>query len=202
MLTTAADFKFIAHVAEHNLSYATMSEFEARKTIFAHKDAIFEEINSDPANTFTVGHNKFSTWTDSELDRIRGYKAVQRDVEQYEDGTPTASSVNWVTAGGVTPVKDQGNCGSCWAFSSTGALEGGHFAKKGELISLSEQLLVDCDHAGSDGCNGGDMQMAFYWAVNNKLEKESDYKYKAKAGTCHKADYTGLYNTAGANAIK
>ena len=97
-------------------------------------------------------------------------------------GSSVPDAVNWVELGGVTPVKDQGQCGSCWSFSTTGALEGAYFAKNHDLKSFSEQQLVSCDNrknTGTDmGCNGGLMDSAFTWIENNKgLCSESDYPY-------------------------
>jgi len=200
-MLTATDFGFIKHVAEHNLSYATVEEFNARKEIYAAKDALIAEINADPANTFTVGHNQFSTWTDSEYKRVLGFKPWSQNVIDVEDGVPTADSVNWVTAGAVTPVKNQGSCGSCWSFSSTGAMEGAWFIKTGNLLSLSEQELVDCDHLGSNGCNGGSMEGAFQWYKSNKTELESDYGYTARNGTCKETSYTGQFNSTGYKTV-
>lgn len=107
------------------------------------------------------------------------------------------SEIDWTTKGAVTPVKDQGQCGSCWSFSTTGALEGAYFNKHGTLKSFSEQHFVDCDNfknsknRGSDlGCNGGLMDNAFSWASKNThICLESEYKYVSgttkAAGTCN-----------------
>ena len=200
-MLTATDFGFIKHVAEHNLSYATVEEFNARKEIYAAKDQLMAEINADEANTFTVGHNQFSTWTDSEFKRVLGFKPWTQNVVEVENNSPNADSVNWVTKGAVTPVKNQGSCGSCWSFSSTGAMEGAHFISTGTLLSLSEQELVDCDHNGSAGCNGGSMEGAFQWYETNKAELESDYGYTGKDGTCQETSYTGQFNSTGYKTV-
>jgi len=184
----ATHFHFMRHVAEFNLSYATTAEFDARHEIFAQRHSDIEAENANPANTFTLAHNMYSTWTNAELDRIRGFLPSGRNATNFENGTPNADSVDWVTAGCVTPVKDQGSCGSCWSFSTTGAMEGAHCTAGNSLVSLSEQQLVDCDTAdGNAGCNGGDMYTAMVWTESNPLATEEEYGYKGKDQTCDSA---------------
>jgi hypothetical protein len=125
--------------------------------------------------------------------KLSTVQCVKGCLDEDMEVTSLPESVNWVEKGSVTPVKDQGQCGSCWSFSTTGALEGAYVNKNGNLVSFSEQELVDCDNrknGGKDmGCNGGLMDNAFSWIEKNGgLCVESAYPYTSgttkTAGTC------------------
>jgi len=153
-------------------------------------DQIIEETNAKNL-TYTLGHNAFSGMNSEEfaehmhfgLNRDLIASAVGlRGFSETLDLVALPTSVDWRTKGAVTSVKNQKQCGSCWSFSTTGALEGIYAIKRGNLISFSEQQLVDCDYirAGgtSLGCNGGDMKSAMEWiGKNNGLCTESAYPY-------------------------
>ena len=113
--------------------------------------------------------------------RVENKNQTKEPVILSEEGL--SDSVDWRTKGAVNPVQDQGSCGSCWAFSSTAAMEGAHQIKTGNLLKLSEQQLVDCDPQSS-GCNGGLETYAFQYLEKNAQELESDYPYTGKDGKC------------------
>lgn len=141
----------------HFKSYATKDEFEFRKALFAKKDALIKEWNARDDVSHVIGHNKFSDWNDDETARLRGTKTLS-DAKynaiptQEFDILGAPDSVDWRTQNAVTPVQNQGTCGSCWAFSAIAALEGEHAIKSGKLVKLSEQQCLDC--AGGS-CAGG-----------------------------------------------
>merc|ERR1719187_422199 len=115
-----------------------------------------------------------------------GTKEARKVLTTSMDDPPLPASIDWRTKapGSVTAVKDQKICGSCWAFSATGSLEGQHFLKTNKSVSLSEQQLVDCDKV-DHGCFGGLMDNAFkYIKTNNGIDTEASYPYKAKRGNC------------------
>uniref|UniRef100_A0A8C5LVM2 Cathepsin L n=1 Tax=Leptobrachium leishanense TaxID=445787 RepID=A0A8C5LVM2_9ANUR len=152
-------------------------------------------------HTYRMGMNQFGDKTTEEFRQlVNGYKpasTARRSAATFLAplNFEIPKTVDWREKGFVTPVKDQGNCGSCWAFSATGALEGQHFRRTGNMVSLSEQNLVDCSSKqGNDGCNGGLMDQAFTYVSDNKgIDSEESYPYLAKDDTCH---YKPEFNAA------
>jgi cathepsin L len=168
----------------------TSDNFFFRYTVFkANTDKI--ALANKQNHTYRLGMNEMGDMTHAEFKLTKlGYNHVERTHLRAQNACPkgnTPASIDWVAKGGVTPIKNQGQCGSCWSFSSTGAIEGAVFAHAHHLISLSEQQLVDCSTAqGNEGCNGGLMDNAFEYVISNKgITTEASYPYTATGpNTC------------------
>lgn len=152
-------------------------------TNYANNDDLIVLHNMLEDVPYKLGHNKFSHMNTDEFSQFINSRETffpetyDNDDEFDSDAVYLPVSVDWTTQGAVTGVKDQGNCGSCWSFSATGALEGAYKIKYGTLVSFSEQNLVSCDTIDS-ACNGGLMDNAFSWVnTNGGLCTESGYPY-------------------------
>jgi len=201
-LVNAAVFKeeeyqllFTRFMTQYNKKYAHDSFFY-RYTVFkANMDKIY--LSNKQGHSYKLGMNEMGDMTHEEFKATKlGYNRVERPYARSKnmDGphlniTNPAASVDWRTKGAVTPIKNQQQCGSCWAFSTTGSMEGDVMIQGGTLVSLSEQQLVDCSGAyGNQGCNGGLMDQAFeYIIANGGLTTEAGYPYTAQDGTCNVA---------------
>ena len=186
-----------AFVEEYEeLSPVDLNTSEAFVNFFVKVDKIIEH-NSNPESTYEKGINMYSAMTFEQLSEHFNFEANQANAEQNCSATRSSpltaagadsapDSYDWRNHGGVSPVKDQGSCGSCWTFSTVGCLESAHLIKYGTLATYAEQQLVDC--AGdfdNFGCNGGLPSHAFeYINYNGGIASEEAYPYYAVDRTC------------------
>ena len=178
--------QFQKFIKKYHKRYASINEYLARFEVFKRNVmAAFTENAS-----YQTGITKFSDLTQKEF--AKTYLNLNYDamavanfnpyVVQVKNAAPDAW--DWREKGYVSPVKDQGSCGSCWAFSTVGNLEGLYYKEKQTMVTLSEQMLVDCDTYDS-GCNGGLMENTFTWLKENGgIMTDTDYPYKGRKGTC------------------
>jgi len=196
-------FLFSKFMNQYSKKY-THETFFFRYTVFKQNmDKVY--LGNQQKFTYSLGMNEMGDMTHAEFKATKlGYNKIDRSFARAQNtasATPTAagkpacpapttsaSSVDWVGAGAVTDIKNQGQCGSCWSFSTTGSVEGDVFIEAGVLTSLSEQQLVDCSTAqGNQGCNGGLMDNAFQYIISNGgLTTETGYPYTATGpNTCN-----------------
>ncbi|GMJ12843.1 esponsive to dehydration 21B [Hibiscus trionum] len=184
-------------LVKHGKNYNDLGEKEKRFEIFKDNLRFILEHNS-VNRTYKVGLNRFADLTNEEYravylgtrvdlktrsNRLAGKAKSNRYMFQVGDDLPQL--VDWRENGVVGAVKDQGQCGSCWAFSTVAAVEGINKIVTGEHIALSEQELVDCDNLYNQGCNGGLMDHAFEFIINNGgIDTDEDYPYRASDNTC------------------
>jgi len=170
----------------------TEPEEAVRKLIWQSNMKMIDRHNMDYANgktSFRMAMNQFGDMETHEFTELmngyRGRKRSSGSTYVQPSNVVLPDKVDWRTKGYVTPIKNQESCGSCWAFSTTGSLEGQTFKKTGKLISLSEQQLVDCSQAyGNHGCGGGLMDNAFSYIKDKGEESEDDYPYTATDDPC------------------
>jgi len=171
---------------QHKKTYTAAQEV-TRFGIFVENFNKVHRLNAESSDV-KYAINKFADLTATEFKQIYASGSLPEPQQQssrlsLRRAGSLPDSVDWRNKGGVTPVKNQGACGSCWAFSAVGALEGLYFAKSGELLSFSEQQIVDCA-TDNYGCNGGWPAKVFAYTATYGIETEADYPYSATDGEC------------------
>ena len=181
--------KFQKFITKYNKRYSSIDEFLGRYNVY--KFNLMNAYESNEKLSYQTGITKFSDMTKQEFAKtylnlnFNALATINRHPVSPSNVKAAPDSFDWRDTIRVGAVKDQGSCGSCWAFSAVGNLEGLYAEEKGKYLALSEQLLVDCDTLDS-ACNGGLMDYAFEWLESNGIEKQTDYPYTGKKGTCKK----------------
>ena len=175
--------KFSDWAATFHRNYS-VEERAYRETIY-NENLITVVNHNRGSHSFWLTMNKFADLTLAEFSRYLGYRPRVHTVVNTLFLRAVPVSVDWRAKGAVTPVKDQGPCGSCWAFSAIGSTESAWYLTNGTLVSLSEQQLVDCNTV-----NSGTMDYAFEYIADNGIASASNYPYTATGGSCRQVTPT------------
>ncbi|KAI7753804.1 hypothetical protein M8C21_003186, partial [Ambrosia artemisiifolia] len=190
-----ANDMFMSWLVKHGKIYNTVEEKEKRFQIFKDNLEYIEQHNSG-SHSYKLGLNKFADLSVEEyrlqytmpknINSKRKLNTVKSDRYSIRSGDVLPDSIDWRTKGAIAAIKDQGSCGCCWAFSTIGAVEALNQIVTGNLITLSEQELVDCDTSYSLGCNGGYVNHAFeFIATSGGIYSDKDYPYIGIEGICN-----------------
>lgn len=201
------DYTFEGYLKEYNKFYPEGDVYEYRKGLFLKKLAGVRKHNADPTKSWKNGINKFSDRTHEEFKAMAtGRTHTPLPSVTLEDlnrkyGADPPATIDWRTKNAVTKVKNQGGCGSCWAFAGTETIESHVAISTGKLLLLSEQNVVDCTQnprhcGGTGGCEGATAELAIDYVHQKGISLESAYPYKARDGKCQeiaKAAHTGAF---------
>jgi len=204
---------FDQYVKEYNKVY-TPEQYALHERIFLHRVEEINAHNANPTAMYQKGINKFTDMTKSELKAFRGYNRNMHTSMLGADNPCVAgqltypaalpASVDWRTVkpSVVSPVKDQGSCGSCWAFATAETTESMLAIATGNLTILSPQNVVSCtpnpDHCGgTGGCDGAIAELGFTYIKNNGIATEENWPYKQTTGTCNEAAHTKVATVTG-----
>lgn len=194
------DEHFHSFMRTHKRVYKNAAEYHQRRAVFRDNLAYINAHNSRRDVSHNLGVTQFADMTVEEIQRVmlpNRFKSAEEkrqvkqsfayDAKHKNSGQALPSAVDWVSKGAVNPPKDQGACGSCWTFGTAGSLEGAYAIKTGNLVSLSEQQILDCAWVpnGDSGCDGGFAEQAMQWIKNNGgLATEASYSYIMVDGYC------------------
>jgi len=200
-LSLNAQFASFKH--SHGKQYTDAFEEAYRKGIFASNLAKINQHNVEHANgehTWKMAVNQFADLTHDEfmaMNTLNVPDMPQAPKKYQMQAKSMASSVDWRDSGAVTAVKDQGQCGSCWAFGATASMEAAHWEKYGSTVQMSEQQVVDCD-TRDGGCNGGWYDTAWrYVSEEGGIATQADYPYTARGGSCKASQMDFVSGVAG-----